>query len=110
MLDKPVFSIYEVFMQKDQMSPHVHVGSVDAGTPEDALLLARENFLRRDEAVSLWVVRQDAIHATPYSDPDWFAHPAEKAYRMTQSYARENNDRWRKYKKRMLTLDDVVKD
>lgn len=110
MPEKAVFAIYEVFTQKDQMSPHVHVGSVDSGSPDDALLLARENFLRRDEAVSIWVVRQDQIHATLYSNPDYFARPIDHGYRLTQTYAPENNARWRRYKKQVLTLDDVVKD
>lgn len=106
---RPGFHVYEVFVQKDQNSPHVHVGSVDAGSPEDALLLARENFLRRDDAVSIWVVLQEHVNATPYSDPDFFSH-GSKSHRLLQTYSPENTQRWRKYKKQLLTLDDFTKD
>jgi ring-1,2-phenylacetyl-CoA epoxidase subunit PaaB len=106
-----MFGIYQVFIQKDHNSPHVWVGSVDAGSPEDALLLARENFLRRDPAVSIWVVRSEAIHATDYSDPDFFANETDRTYRMLSGYSKQNAERWRKYKKNLLDLErDFVRD
>jgi ring-1,2-phenylacetyl-CoA epoxidase subunit PaaB len=103
------FGVYEVFIQKDHASQHQHVGSVDAGSAEDAILLAKENFLRRDPCVNIWVVRQEQIHATSYEDPDLFAPVTEKAYRMTAPYARVNAEKWRKYLQKILTIDDVTK-
>jgi ring-1,2-phenylacetyl-CoA epoxidase subunit PaaB len=106
-----MFVIYQVFTQKDHASPHVWVGSVDAGSPEDALLLARESFLRRDPAVSIWVVKSEAIHATDYSDPDLFANESDRTYRMLTGYNKQNAERWRKYKKSLLDIErDFVKD
>lgn len=107
---KPRFTIYEVFVQKDQASPHMHVGSVDAGSPADALLLARENFLRRDDAVNIWVVAQDQVHATPYGDPDYFGRTLDRSYRTLQGYSKSNTERWRKYKQNLLGLNELVKD
>jgi ring-1,2-phenylacetyl-CoA epoxidase subunit PaaB len=49
---------YEVFVQYDHLAHHQHVGSVLAASPDIALQLARENFLRRDKAVNIWVVRK----------------------------------------------------
>lgn len=108
---KPLFKIYAVFIQKDHASPHVWVGSVDAGSPDDALLLARESFLRRDPAVSIWVVEQDQIHGTDYEDKDFFARESDKRYRMLSGYNKSNAERWRKYKRNLLDLEkDFVKD
>ena len=105
------FRIYEVFIQKDHHSPHVWVGSVDAGSPEDALILARESFLRRDPAVSIWVVEQANIHRTDYEDKDFFARESDKQYRMLTGYNKANAEKWRKYKKNLLDLEkDFVKD
>lgn len=107
----PQFSIYEVFVQKDHASPHVWVGSVDAGSPDDALLMARENFLRRENAVSIWVVLQEQVHGTDYADRDFFARESDKQYRMLSGYNKANAERWRKYKKGLLDLEkDFVKD
>jgi ring-1,2-phenylacetyl-CoA epoxidase subunit PaaB len=106
-----VYTIYEVFIQRDHLSPHVWVGSVDAGSPEDALILARENFLRRDPAVSIWVVRQDQVHRTDYADKDFFARETDKRYRMLSGYSKTNAEKWRKYKRALLDLEkDFVKD
>jgi ring-1,2-phenylacetyl-CoA epoxidase subunit PaaB len=106
-----MFTVYEVFIQKDHASPHIWVGSVDAGTPEDALLLARENFLRRDTAVSIWVVKQEHVHQTDYEDHDFFARETDKQYRMLTGYNKANAEKWRKYKKNLLDLEqDFVKD
>lgn len=104
-----MFNIYEVFVQKDHGSPHVWVGSVDAGSPDDALLLARENFLRRDSAVSIWVVPQGQVYKT--DSVDFFARETDKQYRMLSGYSKANAERWRKYKKGLLDLEkDFVKD
>lgn len=111
MSEPPRFVVYEVFVQKDHASPHVWVGSVDAGSPDDALLLARESFLRRDSAISIWVVRQEQVHKTDYEDRDFFARESDKQYRMLNGYNKANAERWRKYKKNLLDLEkDFVKD
>ncbi len=105
------YRIFEVFVQKDHGSPHVWVGSVDAGSADDALLLARESFLRRDPAVSIWVVEQQQIHRTDYEDKDFFARESDRAYRMLSGYNKANAEKWRKYKKNLLDLEkDFVKD
>jgi ring-1,2-phenylacetyl-CoA epoxidase subunit PaaB len=106
-----LFTVYQVFIQKDHASPHVWVGSVDAGSPDDALLLARESFLRRDPAVSIWVVRSEDVHKTDYQDREFFAVETDKSYRMLTGYSKQNAERWRKYRRNLLDLErDFVKD
>ena len=60
----PHWQIYEVFHQQARGEPHVHVGSVHATDPEAAILLAKEQFGRRQACVNLWVVPVEAITAT----------------------------------------------
>ena len=52
---------YEVFKQDNPKKPHEAVGSVHAPDAEMALLNARDVFVRRPFAVSLWVVKADNI-------------------------------------------------
>lgn len=107
----PQFRIYEIFVQKDHQSPHVWVGSVAAGSADDALVLARESFLRRDPAVSIWAVEQSAIHRTDYADRDFFARETDKRYRTVAGYREANAERWRKYRRDLLDLErDFVRD
>ncbi|THF85341.1 phenylacetic acid degradation protein [Deinococcus sp. KSM4-11] len=57
---------WEVFKQDAPGRPHQAVGSVHAGDPQHALLTARNVFVRRPAAVSLWAVREsDILTATP---------------------------------------------
>ncbi|PNY81556.1 phenylacetic acid degradation protein [Deinococcus koreensis] len=57
---------WEVFKQDAPGRPHQAVGSVHAGDPDHALLTARNVFVRRPAAVSLWAVRgDDLLTATP---------------------------------------------
>ncbi|MBK8900179.1 MAG: phenylacetic acid degradation protein [Anaerolineaceae bacterium] len=52
---------YEVFKQDNPRKPHEAVGSVHAPDAELALQNARDVFVRRPSAVSLWVVPASAI-------------------------------------------------
>ncbi len=56
--------VWAVFLQARKRDPHVHVGDVHAPDSEMALVLAKENYARRDPCVSLWVVRAAEIYAT----------------------------------------------
>ncbi|WP_170928676.1 phenylacetic acid degradation protein [Deinococcus hopiensis] len=57
---------WEVFKQDAPGRPLQAVGSVHAGDPQHALLTARNVFVRRPAAVSLWAVREaDILTATP---------------------------------------------
>jgi len=78
--------IYEVFHQQARGEPHIHVGSVHATDPEMALLLAKEQYARRQACVNLWVVPAEAITATKYEDDDMFEHASDKSYRESWGY------------------------
>ncbi len=104
-----LYQPYEVFVQYDHLAHHQHVGSVLAASPDIALQLARENFLRRDKAVNIWVVRKDHIHATPYDVPEFFASEFDKDYRRVDGYA-DNARRWKAFKQKALHIEDIVND
>ncbi|MFD1425907.1 ring-1,2-phenylacetyl-CoA epoxidase subunit PaaB [Kroppenstedtia sanguinis] len=103
------YDVFEVFVQKTQADFHVHVGSVVAPSPDVALLTARENFLRREKAVNLWIVPRNGIYATSYDEPDWFAREMDRRYREVGGYS-ENGRLWKMYRERALHLEDIVRD
>lgn len=78
--------IYAVFRQDTKNDFHVHVGDVHAPDAEMALVLAKEQFARRDPCVNLWVVPYTAIGATTYDDADMFEPATDKSYRFGGSY------------------------
>jgi len=78
--------IFAVFRQDTKNDPHVHVGEVHATDAEMALVLAKEQFARRDPCVNLWVVSLSGIVATAYDDADLFEPSTDKSYRFGGSY------------------------
>ena len=59
--------LYEVFVRGKRGLNHVHVGSLHAPDDEMAVHAARDVFTRRNEGVSIWVVKAADITA---SSPD----------------------------------------
>lgn len=100
------YHVYEVFAQRSHLEPHVYQYSLLASSPDMALAMAKENFLRRSPAVSIWVVRRDHIHATSYEDPDLFER-TDKSYREPMGY-RYLGDKWRRYRQEQLNEKTMV--
>lgn len=78
--------VFEVFHQQTRGEPHVYVGSVHAPDAEMALLMAKEQFARRQACVNLWVVPAAAITASAYEDADIFDRATDKSYRESWGY------------------------
>jgi ring-1,2-phenylacetyl-CoA epoxidase subunit PaaB len=79
--------LYEVFVRGKRGLNHVHVGSLHAADDRMALDNARDLFSRRNEGVSIWVVRADAITASSPDEKDpFFAPSADKVYRHPTFY------------------------
>lgn len=80
--------LYEVFVRGKRGLNHVHVGSLHAADDEMALHNARDVYTRRNEGVSIWVVKADHITASSPAEKDPFFAPAgDKVYRHPTFYA-----------------------
>ena len=80
--------LYEVFVRGKRGLNHVHVGSLHAPDERMALTTPRALYPRRNEGVSIWVVRSDAITAsTPDEVDPFFAPSGDKVYRHPTFYA-----------------------
>ena len=79
--------LWEVFVRARRGLSHNHVGSLHAADAEMALRMARDVYTRRQEGVSLWVVRASDITASSPDEKDpFFAPAADKAYRHPTFY------------------------
>lgn len=74
--------LWEVFVRSAHGLAHKHVGSLHAPDAEMAMLNARDAYTRRNEGVSLWVVKStDIVASEPvtvekdYRYPTYFAVP-----------------------------------
>lgn len=79
---------YEVFIRSARGLDHIHVGSLHAKNPQQALLYARDVYIRRAEGISIWVVEQSNIHTSSEQDVADFVDPMnDKNYRHAKYYS-----------------------
>ena len=79
--------LWEVFVRAKRGLNHVHVGSLHASDADLALRHARDVYTRRNEGVSIWVVRSVDIAASSPDEKDAFFEPAgDKIYRHPTFY------------------------
>ncbi len=79
--------LFEVFIRSRNGLHHKHVGSLHAPDHEVALENARDVYTRRNEGISIWVVRSKDILASNPSEQEALFEPArDKIYRHPTFY------------------------
>jgi phenylacetate-CoA oxygenase PaaH subunit len=79
--------LWEIFVRSENGLAHKHVGSLHAADAAMAVQNARDLYTRRNEGVSIWVVKSSDIVATDPSQNAAFFEPSEdKAYRHATFY------------------------
>ena len=74
--------LWEVFVRSKQGLEHKHCGSLHASDAQHALQMARDVYTRRQEGVSIWVVRAADIVASSPGDKGALFEPSNsKVYR-----------------------------
>ena len=79
--------LWEVFVRSKAGLDHKHCGSLHATDAKMAIQMARDVYTRRQEGVSVWVVRSDQIVASDPADKAMYFDPMEdKVYRHPTFY------------------------
>ena len=79
---KNEWPLWEIFIRSQHGLAHKHVGSLHAVDAEMAVKNARDVYTRRNEGVSIWVVRSSEITASSPAERDMLFEPAaSKIYR-----------------------------
>jgi ring-1,2-phenylacetyl-CoA epoxidase subunit PaaB len=79
--------LWEVFLRARGGLSHRHVGSVHAPDRELAIRHARDAYTRREEGISMWVVRStDIVASDPGDSASLFEPAADKVYRHPTFY------------------------
>jgi ring-1,2-phenylacetyl-CoA epoxidase subunit PaaB len=79
--------LWEVFVRSKAGLDHKHCGSLHATDARLAIQMARDVYTRRQEGVSVWVVRSDQIVASDPADKAMYFDPMEdKVYRHPTFY------------------------
>jgi ring-1,2-phenylacetyl-CoA epoxidase subunit PaaB len=82
------WALYEVFIRARSGLEHKHVGSLHAADARMALEHARDTYTRRQEGVSIWVVRSiDILASDPEEAGELFEPARDKVYRHPTFYS-----------------------
>ena len=85
--EKAGWPMWEVFIRQRRGMSHVHAGSLHAPDSETAVHNARDVYTRRQEGVSIWVVKSSDIVASQEEDAASFYDPMDdKPYRHATHY------------------------
>ena len=76
MSNKTDWPLWEVFIRSQHGLAHKHVGSLHATDAEMAINHARDVYTRRNEGMSIWVVKAVDISASLPSDKEALFEPA----------------------------------
>jgi len=106
--NQPDYDIFEVFSRKNARSAFTHQFSLLAPNSEMALALARDNFLRREDCVHIWVVRRSDICALSPEERIALARMENKTYRETAGYG-DVQGRWRKFAEQAAVAEHDLK-
>jgi ring-1,2-phenylacetyl-CoA epoxidase subunit PaaB len=79
--------LWEVFIRSQHGLAHKHVGSLHAPDAEMAIKNARDVYTRRNEGVSIWVVKSSDVTASSPGEKEPLFEPANsKVYRHPSFY------------------------
>ncbi|WP_349409647.1 1,2-phenylacetyl-CoA epoxidase subunit PaaB [Pseudalkalibacillus sp. SCS-8] len=101
------YSVYEVFSKKTDKSPLQHQFSLLAPNEEMALIMARENFFRREPVADIWVAKRDNIRVMTQEEKEMLKRLDDKEYRETKGYGYLKK-KWRKYQQEQFTEKNLL--
>lgn len=98
---------YEVFSKRTLTATFQHQFSLLAPNKEIALLMAQENFMRREPVVDIWVVDREDIRKLNQDERQILQRLDNKDYRNTNGYGYLKK-KWRYYEQQMLDEKEIL--
>ncbi|MFS0781938.1 1,2-phenylacetyl-CoA epoxidase subunit PaaB [Bacillus sp. 1P06AnD] len=105
--ERTFFNEYEVFSKKNIDSPFQHQFSLLAPNPELALVMAQENFMRREPVADIWVVDRIHIKGVSPEEKSMLQRLDNKTYRTTKGYG-HLRVKWRQYEQKQLDEKEIM--
>ncbi len=107
MSTKGFYKEFEVFSKRTHTSPMQYQFSLLAPNQEIALVMAQENFMRREPAVDIWVVQRANIRKMTQEERVTLQRIDNKDYRNTKGYGYLKK-KWRQYEQGMLDEQEIM--
>lgn len=96
-----------MFSKRTHTAPMQYQFSLLAPNEEIALVMAQENFMRREPAVDIWVVQRSDIRKMSQEERQSLQRIDNKDYRNTKGYGYLKK-KWRHYEQGMLDEQEIM--
>ncbi|WP_043930781.1 1,2-phenylacetyl-CoA epoxidase subunit PaaB [Bacillus sp. EB01] len=107
MANEQFYQEFEVFSKRSDTAPMQYQFSLLAPNKELALVMAQENFMRREPVADIWVVKRSDIRKMTLEEKDSLKRLDNKEYRNTKGYGYLKK-KWRKYEQEMLDEKEIM--
>lgn len=97
---------FEVFSKRTPTSPFQHQFCLLAPNEEMAMVMAQENFMRREPVADIWVVKRSHIRKLEPDEKKMLERLDNKDYRTTKGYGYLRK-KWRQYEQKMLDEKEI---
>ncbi|MEH7125926.1 1,2-phenylacetyl-CoA epoxidase subunit PaaB [Bacillus sp. JJ1532] len=98
---------FEVFSKRTDTSPLQYQFSLLAPNQELALVMAQENFMRREPVADIWVIKSSDIRKMSLEEKQTLMRLDNKDYRNTKGYGYLRK-KWRQYEQAMLDEKEIL--
>jgi ring-1,2-phenylacetyl-CoA epoxidase subunit PaaB len=105
--EKTFYQEYEVFSKRTPTSTFQYQFSLLAPNEEMALVLAQENFMRREPVTDIWVVNRKHIRKMNAEEKLTLRRLDNKDYRTTKGYGYLKK-KWRHYEQEILDEKEIL--
>lgn len=107
MTEKTFYQEYEVFSKRTPSSSFQHQFSLLAPNEDMALVMAQENFMRREPVADIWIVNRKHIRVMDVEEKLTLGRLDNKEYRTTKGYGYLKK-KWRHYEQQMLDEKEIL--
>lgn len=77
---------YEIYHLMKRGKQHLHAGTVEASTPQEAIYIAKQKFSTDKTVYNVWAIRTDTIRFTTPEEKDLWNTLSEKKFRDATDY------------------------
>lgn len=98
---------FEVFSRRTPTSSFQHQFSLLAPNEDMALIMAQENFMRREPVADIWVVNREYIRGLDQEERKIVNRIDNKDYRNTKGYGYLKK-KWRFYEQKMFDEKEIL--
>jgi ring-1,2-phenylacetyl-CoA epoxidase subunit PaaB len=104
---KTFYQEFEVFSKRTPSSQFQHQFSLLAPNAEMAMVMAQENFMRREPVADIWVVNREHIRGLSNEEKVILKRLDNKDYRTTKGYGYLKK-KWRYYEQKMFDEKEIL--